>query len=227
MIKSVLFTICVLINFQVMTDKANRKKMVDEQIIARGIDNAQTIQAMLKVPRHEFVPNEYRHLAYADNPLPIGYSQTISQPYIVAYMTSVLDLQGTDTVLEIGTGSGYQAAVLAEIVNHVYTIEIVEPLAKQANKTIKRLNYKNVTVKTGDGYHGIPDKAPFDAIIVTAGAKSIPEPLLNQLSNNGKMIIPVGKEGQIQHLKIVEKKDGKIKTQKLLPVRFVPFTRNN
>jgi len=203
-----------------------RMRMVDNQIKSRGIRDAETLRAMKIVPRHLFVPEEFRKHAYADGPLPIGYEQTISQPYIVAYMTEKLRLDSDDRVLEIGTGSGYQAAVLSEIVAEVFTIEIVRPLAKAAKVRLQELGYKNVKVFAGDGYNGLIEYSPFDAIMVTAGADHIPQPLVKQLANGGKMIIPVGSNSYTQYLVLVEKDGGKVKTRKLLPVRFVPFTRD-
>lgn len=203
-----------------------RKKMVTEQLIARDISHDRTLKAMRKVERHEFVPDNSMHLAYTDGPLAIGYGQTISQPYIVAYMTQALKPKSNHRVLEIGTGSGYQAAVLAEIVDTVYTIEIVEPLGKQAKERFQRLGYTNIHTRIGDGYNGWPEAAPFDAIIVTAGIEQIPPTLLEQLADGGRMIIPAGSLYQ-KHLVLVTKKNGKIKQQKLLAVAFVPFTRND
>lgn len=202
-----------------------RNNMVREQIEARGIKHRPTLEAMRKVERHLFVPLQYRKYAYSDTPLPIGYEQTISQPFMVAYMTQVLDLKANDRVLEIGTGSGYQAAVLAEIVNEVYTIEIIKELGIQAKKLMRELGYDNVEVIIGDGYKGLKAKAPFDAIIVTAAAEEIPPPLIEQLKEGGKMVIPVGSPSMVQVLKLVEKKNGKIFTTYLTDVRFVPFTR--
>jgi len=199
-----------------------RIEMVEKQIIARGVKNEKVIEAMKKVPRHLFVPEEYRHLAYTDGPLPIGYDQTISQPYIVAYMTEVLDLKENEKVLEIGTGSGYQAAILAEICKEVYTIEIIEDLANSAKKTLKELGYNNIYIKIGDGYKGWPEKAPFDAIIVTCSPTNIPKPLIEQLAENGRMIIPVG-EWYNQQLVLLRKKNGKMIKENLIPVRFVPM----
>lgn len=180
---------------------------------------------MSKVPREQFVPQEVRFYSYTDGPLPIGEGQTISQPFIVAYMTQVLKLKPGDQVLEVGTGSGYQAAVLAEIVDSVYTIEIVEKLGIKSASLLKSLGYHNVKVRIGDGYHGWPEKGPFDAIIVTAGAEYIPEPLIEQLSDGGRMIIPVGPHRGIRQLVRVIKRDGKVKKKDLMAVRFVPFTR--
>ena len=206
---------------------AKREQMVKTQLIARGIKDAATLFAMQNVPRHLFVPENMKPYAYADRPLPIGDGQTISQPYIVAFMTEALQLKESDKVLEIGTGSGYQAAILAKIVDSVYTIEIVKPLAIKAKDRLQQLGYANVNVKWGDGYHGWPSKAPFDAIIVTAGADSIPQPLIDQLKIGGRMIIPVGPHNYVSHLVLVTKKKSKIIKKKLIPVRFVPFTRKN
>jgi protein-L-isoaspartate(D-aspartate) O-methyltransferase len=180
---------------------------------------------MRAVPRHEFVPAERRGRAYANRPLPIGHGQTISQPYIVAYMTEVLDPDADDRVLEVGTGSAYQAAVLAEIVDEVYTIEIIEPLARSARRRIERLGYDNVSVRQGDGYFGWPEHAPYDAIIVTAAAGHIPSPLVEQLKSGGRMVIPVGPVYAVQTLILVTKDEaGEVSTEQLLPVRFVPMT---
>ncbi len=184
------------------------------------------IAAISRVPRHEFVPLERQHLAYINQPLPIGEGQTISQPFIVALMTDLAQIDGDSRVLEIGTGSGYQAAVLAEIVDHVYTIEIVEPLGQQATATLERLGYENVTSRIGDGYGGMPDFAPFDAIIVTAAPEEIPEPLITQLRPGGRLVIPVGAVSAIQSLLVVQKNAaGEISRTETIPVRFVPFTR--
>ncbi|MFC1726354.1 protein-L-isoaspartate(D-aspartate) O-methyltransferase [candidate division KSB1 bacterium] len=201
---------------------SRRLHMVNIQIVNRGVSDKNVIAAMKKVPRHMFVPDELKERAYLDSPLPIGEGQTISQPYIVAYMTDVLNLKGDEKVLEIGTGSGYQGAVLAEIVKEVYTIEIIEKLGKRAKKTLNDLGYTNITVIVGDGYSGLPAKAPFDAIIVTAAPKKIPEPLIDQLKVGGRMIIPVG--NYLQELVLIEKTISGIRKTKLLPVRFVPMT---
>ena len=183
------------------------------------------MEAMGKVPRHEFVPAHLRRSAYENRPLPIGYGQTISQPYIVALMTDLLDVDKDDVVLEIGTGSGYQAAILAELVEKVYTIEIVGELGEQAKGRLKHLGYQNVEVLVGDGYYGWEEHAPFDGIIVTAAASHIPPPLTKQLKPGGRMIIPVGSPFMTQRLMLVKKeKDGKIKTEQVLPVIFVPLT---
>jgi protein-L-isoaspartate(D-aspartate) O-methyltransferase len=205
---------------------AERKRMVEQQIHARGVTNAQVIAAMQKVPRHEFVPERLRGAAYDDGPLPIGYGQTISQPYIVALMTELLDLKRDDKVLEIGTGSGYQAAVLAEIVDQVYTIEIIEPLADSATARLKRLGYDKVQARFADGYFGWAEHAPFDAIIVTAAADHVPPPLIDQLKPGGHIVIPLGSVFFRQTLVLVEKdKGGKVRTRNIAPVAFVPLTR--
>ena len=172
-----------------------REQMVKEQIAMRGVTDERVLRALGKVPREQFVPEQMRGQSYSDGPLPIGYDQTISQPFVVAFMTEKLGLRPTDRVLEIGTGSGYQAAILAELAAKVYTIEIVEPLGKRAEETLRRLGYKNVKVKIGDGYQGWPEVAPFDRIMVTAGATFIPQPLVDQLVIGGRMIIPVGPVG--------------------------------
>ncbi len=204
-----------------------RTSMVNGQIKSRGIKDVNTLKAFMNVERHKFVPERLMNSAYSDRPLPIGYGQTISQPYIVAYMTEIIQPKPAYRVLEIGTGSGYQAAILAEIIEHVYTIEIIPGLASSADKLLKELGYKNISVKQGDGYFGWEEHAPFDAIIVTAAAEHIPPPLIEQLKDGGKMIIPVGSPFLTQQLMLVEKDDGKIKTRSLMPVRFVPFTREN
>ena len=198
--------------------------MVEKQLRARGINDERVLAAMAKVPREEFIPADARVEAYEDGPLPIGYDQTISQPYIVAFMTEQLRPKPSDRVLEIGSGSGYQAAILAELVADVYTIEIVEPLAKTAEATLQRLGYKNVHLKVGDGYQGWPTEAPFDAIIVTCAPDKVPQPLVDQLKDGGCMVIPVG-ERFAQQLYLLEKKNGQVKESVTLPVRFVPMTR--
>jgi protein-L-isoaspartate(D-aspartate) O-methyltransferase len=203
-----------------------RKRMVAEQIENRGIHNKAALRAMLRVERHRFVPPELRDQAYSDRPLPIGYGQTISQPYIVAYMTEKIDPEPGFKVLEIGTGSGYQAAILAEIVSQVYTIEIVKELASGSSELLKKLQYQNIHVKQADGYYGWKEHAPYDAIIVTASADYIPPPLVEQLKPGGRMVIPVGSPFQVQMLKMVEKKGERLITRNLLPVRFVPFIHN-
>jgi len=197
--------------------------MVAEQIEARGVKDEKVLQAMGKVPRHRFVPENLIPHAYEDSPLPIGFGQTISQPYIVALMTELLNPEGSDRVLEVGTGSAYQAAVLSEIVDEVYTIEIFEELGTSAKERLEDLGYDNVKVKIADGYYGWPEYAPFDAIIVTCAASHIPPPLIQQLKEGGKMCIPVGSVFWAQNLMLVEKKDGKIISRNILPVRFVPM----
>jgi protein-L-isoaspartate(D-aspartate) O-methyltransferase len=203
-----------------------REEMVKEQIAQRGISDAATLGSLRQVPRHLFVPKNSTDDAYDDRPLPIGFGQTISQPYIVAYMTEIVNPQSTHRVLEIGTGSGYQAAVLSNIVKEVYTIEIIDTLSRQARALFNQLNYKNILGKTGDGYYGWKEKSPFDAIIVTAAAEHIPPPLIEQLKENGRMIIPVGSPFMVQQLMLVEKKNGKVRTTSMMPVRFVPFKRS-
>ena len=211
-----------------------RERMVAAQIDWRGVRDGRigvrdevVLDAMRRVPRHEFVPKRYKSRAYADSPLPIGYDQTISQPYIVGFMTEMLKVKKEHKVLEIGTGSGYQAAVLAEIVENVYSIEIIKELGEQVKARLKRLDYQNITVKIGDGYFGWEEHAPFDAIIVTAAADHIPPPLVRQLKPGGRMGIPVGGRFQVQNLLIVEKAlDGAVTTKQVMPVRFVPLTRS-
>ncbi|MHC4654640.1 MAG: protein-L-isoaspartate(D-aspartate) O-methyltransferase [Planctomycetota bacterium] len=202
-----------------------RKRMVATQIRARDVKDPNVLKAMRIVPRHIFMPVSQRRYAYADRPLPIEHNQTISQPYIVAFMTNALKLRPGSKVLEIGTGSGYQAAVCAEIAREVYTIEIVEGLAKTAKERLKKLGYKNVFVKAGDGFFGWPEKGPFDAIIGTAAAKRIPKPLIEQLKPGGRMIIPTGSTFGLQYLELIRKdKEGKIRKIRVMPVRFVPMT---
>lgn len=201
----------------------------DYQDTAVYIDKEQAdprvLAAMGRVPRHEFVAENLRDRAYENRPLPIGHGQTISQPYIVAVMTDLLGVQADDRVLEVGTGSGYQAAVLAELVSHMYSIEIIEPLATQAEKRLQRLGYTNITIRHGDGYYGWEEHAPFDAIVVTAAASHVPPPLIAQLKPGGRMVIPVGTRFLVQELLMVVKdNDGSISTRQLLPVRFVPLT---
>ena len=202
-----------------------RQQMIREQIAGpgRGITNATVLTAMGKVPRHEFVPEVQRPHAYEDRPLPIGHGQTISQPFIVALMTDKLEPRPTDRVLEIGTGSGYQAAVLAEIVREVYTIEIIAPLAERAATDLKRLGYTNLFVRAGDGYLGWPEAAPFDAIIVTCAPEQIPRPLAAQLKDGGRMIIPVGSQHD-QQLVLLRKRGDQLQESAVIPVRFVPMT---
>ncbi len=199
-----------------------REKMVEAQIKARGVKDPRVLSALLKVERHRFVPKEYLNSAYADQPLPIGEGQTISQPYIVALMTELLELKGNERVLEIGTGSGYQAAVLAELAKEVYTVEIVESLASTAKNRLLELGYQNVRLKSGDGYLGWPEAAPFDAILVTAAPDHIPKPLIDQLREGGRMVLPVG--SYVQELKKIVKRSEKIETTDIIPVLFVPMT---
>ncbi len=202
-----------------------REQMVNRQIVARGVDNRPTINAMRSVPRHKFVRSGERRRAYLDNPLPIGHGQTISQPYIVAYMTQLINPEPGMKVLEIGTGSGYQAAVLAEITDQVFTIEIVEELGEWGKQNLRHAGYDKVQVKRADGYYGWEEYAPFDAIVVTAAADHIPPPLVDQLRDGGRMVIPVGSPFRTQNLMLVEKRGEDIRTRNLMPVRFVPFTR--
>jgi len=202
-----------------------RERMVATQIAERGIDNLATLRAMRHVPRHLFVPEERRESAYDDGPLPIGYGQTISQPYMVAYMTEVIQPEEGQRVLEIGTGSGYQAAVLAEIVDTVYTIEIITELYRSSASRLASLGYENVRARNADGYHGWVEAAPFDAIVVTAAAEHIPPPLIRQLKDGGLMVIPVGSPFFVQTLMLVERDGDDYTTRSLMPVRFVPFTR--
>lgn len=205
---------------------AKRLAMVREQIEARKLSNPAVLDALKTVPRHRFVPGRYETYAYQDSPLPIGYGQAISQPFIVAYMTDSIDPQPRDKILEIGTGSGYQAAILAQIVDQVYSIEIVPQLAQRSVQLLNELGYTNIRCRQGDGYYGWPEQAPFDAIVVTAAAPYIPPPLLEQLKPGGKMVIPVGTPFRTQNLLLVEKAfSGKIHTRNLLPVRFVPLRR--
>ncbi|MEQ9286494.1 MAG: protein-L-isoaspartate(D-aspartate) O-methyltransferase [Cyclobacteriaceae bacterium] len=199
-----------------------RKRMVDTQIRRRGVKDIAVLSAMSKVERHLFVPSTLQHKAYDDTPLSIGHGQTISQPYIVAYMTEVLELSKTDKVLEVGTGSGYQAAVLAELCDSVFTIEIVRPLGVRADKVLKQLRYSNIYTKIGDGYLGWPEHAPFDAIIVTCAPFDIPPSLKDQLAEGGRMIIPAGSKGR-QQLYLLRKVKGKLKTYNVLDVLFVPM----
>jgi protein-L-isoaspartate(D-aspartate) O-methyltransferase len=198
--------------------------MVEYQIRRRGVTDQEVLDAMERVPRHEFVPRQHQSQAYADHPLPIGYGQTISQPYIVALMTELLELRSTDRVLEIGTGSGYQAAILAQIVAEVYTVEIVEPLAVEARERLEHLGLDNVHTLQADGYHGWQEHAPYDAIIVTCAPDHIPQPLVQQLSEGGKLVIPVGPPGGYQTLWQVSKQGTEIKKRNVTGVLFVPLT---
>ncbi|QBA64166.1 protein-L-isoaspartate(D-aspartate) O-methyltransferase [Muriicola soli] len=202
-----------------------RQNMIREQLIPRGISDKETLKAMARIPREAFVPHSQKPYAYDDRPLPIGDGQTISQPFMVAFMTQALRLRRTDRVLEIGTGSGYQAAVLSQLVDTVYTVEIIPSLAERAYRHLHNLNIDNVQILTGDGYYGWKEKSPFDAIIVTAGAETIPPVLVEQLSDDGIMIIPVGPHRGVRQLIKLTKKRGKIKKTSLMDVRFVPFVR--
>ncbi|HIO88570.1 MAG TPA: protein-L-isoaspartate(D-aspartate) O-methyltransferase [Candidatus Marinimicrobia bacterium] len=201
-----------------------RQAMIENQIIDRGVSDERVIKAMNDVPRHLFVKESLRDLAYADGPLPIGYNQTISQPYIVAYMTEILQPDTHHIVLEVGTGSGYQAAILSKLVNHVYSIEIIPELGKEAASRLDKLGYDNVTVKIGDGYNGWEEHAPFDRIIVTAAPEQIPKKLVDQLKSGGLMVLPVGKTSFGQDMRVVKKdRTGQVTTQETIPVRFVPM----
>ena len=224
-----LFLILILLNFSTCSAQEEMdftrlwEAMVNRQIIDRGVNDPDVIKAMREVPRHLFVPRKNRAFSYSDHPLPIGEGQTISQPYIVAFMTEALKLRPGERVLEIGTGSGYQAAILAELIDEVYSIEIIEALGKKARETLEKLGYKNVHIKIGDGHKGWPQKAPFDAIIVTCAPEQIPRPLVEQLKEGGRMIIPVGRKGAVQKLVRAVKKGGRLQTQEVMLVRFVPM----
>ncbi len=207
---------------QNMNYKELRHQMVKKQIAARGVKEKPVIRAMQRVERHLFVPSQFRHLAYSDSPLPIGFGQTISQPYIVGIMTQLLDVNSKSKVLEIGTGSGYQAAILGEICKEVYSIEIVEGLALKAKSTIESLNYDNLQLKWGDGYIGWEEHAPFDAIIVTCSPRKIPQALIDQLSEDGSLVIPIG-EKNVKSLVLLKKVDGELVRKDVIPVRFVPM----
>ncbi|MHC4452353.1 MAG: protein-L-isoaspartate(D-aspartate) O-methyltransferase [Planctomycetota bacterium] len=198
--------------------------MVTQQIAGRGVADPKVLDAMRRVPRHEFVPEKWREFAYDDNPLPIGLRQTISQPYIVAVMTELAAIPADGTVLEIGTGSGYGAAVLSHMAAHVYTIEILDELAKRSEATLKRLGYDNVTVRSGDGYRGWPEHAPFDAIVVTAAPPKVPEPLKQQLKVGGRLVLPVGRRGDRQELRVITRTRQGFRDESVLGVRFVPMT---
>jgi len=206
--------------------REERYRMVKYQIEERGIKDERVLKALREVPRHLFVPEDVKRDAYADRPLPIGYGQTISQPYIVAYMTEVLNIKEGDKVLEIGTGSGYQAAVLAHITPNVYTVEIIKELADRAKQTFENLGYSMIKCNHADGYFGWEEHSPYDAIIVTAAAGHVPPPLVEQLKPGGRIVIPIGGPYQVQTLTLVLKeRDGSIRSEQLLPVRFVPLTR--
>jgi protein-L-isoaspartate(D-aspartate) O-methyltransferase len=225
--KIVLTALVLTLPLQVAADDfaAERETMIAEQLEGRGIRSASVLRAMRKVPRHEFVPPALRHEAYADRPLPIGYDQTISQPYIVALMTQLLELKGNEKVLEIGTGSGYQAAVLAELTKAVYSIEIVEPLGRRAQEVLKRLGYRNVRVRIGDGYKGWPEHAPFDAVIVTCSPEDVPPALVEQLREGGTIVIPVGRWPD-QTLYRLKKRGRSLEREAITPVSFVPMVRS-
>ncbi|MGB2599876.1 MAG: protein-L-isoaspartate(D-aspartate) O-methyltransferase [Candidatus Omnitrophota bacterium] len=229
--RTILFILLILsITFFVSTAlgdtfAARRRQMVEGQIESRGVTDRNVIKAMMKVKRHLFVPRNLIDAAYRDTPLPIGHGQTISQPYIVAYMTEAAGLKSTDRVLEIGTGSGYQAAILGEIAKEVYTIEIVKPLAESAESRLKQLGYDNIKVKWGDGYEGWPEYAPFDAIVVTAAPPEIPEELVTQLKTGGKMVVPVG--SFFQELYLIIRAESGYEKKALLPVRFVPMVHGD
>ena len=215
--------------YQVQRERMIKEIEGDVKATSRRIGKKElskfVMKAMANVPRHEFVPRSLRRAAYENRPLPIGYGQTISQPYIVALMTDLLDVDGDDIVLEVGTGSGYQAAILAELVKKIHTIEIIKELGEQAKGRLNDLGYQNVSVQVGDGYYGLEGLAPFDGIIVTAAANHVPPPLIKQLKPGGKMVIPVGGAFMTQQLLLVEKRnDGKIITKQVLPVIFVPLT---
>lgn len=199
--------------------------MVEDQIESRGITDAELLDAMRKVPRHLFVPEEYTKEAYGDFPLPIGHDQTISQPYIVAFMTENVRTGRNKKILEIGTGSGYQAAILAELSDSVFTVEIIPELAMESSERLKKLNYRNIHFRCGDGYNGWAEHSPFDCIIVTAAAEYIPQPLIDQLADNGRMVIPVGGPYSVQDLILIIKRNGVTEKRVLAPVRFVPFKR--
>ena len=200
--------------------------MIEDQIIKRGIQDQRVLDIMSSIDRQKFVSKEYTQSANNDGPLPIGHGQTISQPFIVAFMSENLKIDASHKVLEIGTGSGYQSAVLSNLSNHVHTIEIIDELAKEASSRLNELGYNNITVHCGDGYKGLPEEAPFDRIMVTAAPQEIPEILVEQLSEGGMMILPMGEEFDIQHLWVVTKEgDGSIKKEKVLPVRFVPMVK--
>ena len=205
--------------------EARRNRMIESQLRARGIADPRVLDAMRRVPRHLFVPEEYRWRAYDDSPLPIGHDQTISQPYIVGYMSEALELRPTDRVLEIGTGSGYQAAILGELAAQVYTIEIVPELAERARGALSAAGYQNVHVRQGNGYLGWPDAAPFDRIIVTAAPDKVPQALVDQLAVGGIMVVPVGGVYDDQVMTILRKTDKGVITRETLPVRFVPMVK--
>ena len=203
-----------------------RKLMIKNQLQSRGIRDDAVLEVMRSVERHNFVPENYRDRAYSDGPLPIGHGQTISQPYIVAFMTEQLQVSSQHKILEIGTGSGYQAAILGELAKHVFTIEIIPELAEGAKNILNHLSYKNITVRAGDGYKGWPEEAPFERIMVTAAPAEVPQTLVDQLAPGGRMILPVGAQFLVQYLWVIEKDDqGTVTKEKILPVRFVPMVK--
>ncbi len=220
---------CLALTLQIAGQDENdyrhlRKKMIENQIVSRGVTDESVLSVMSDIPRHLFIDESQWSIAYSDGPLPIGHGQTISQPYIVAFMTELLQPDSHHVVLEIGTGSGYQAAVLAKLVHHVFTIEIVSELGRSARKTLKRLGYENVSVRVGDGYKGWPKEAPFDRIIVTAAPEKVPQALVDQLKPGGRMVLPVGPRWWGQDLLVIEKDlTGEVIEKKTLPVRFVPM----
>lgn len=222
---AILALLMLTVPFQEDAYRESREAMVSQQIERDGVKAPAVLSAMRSVKRHLFVPENMIPYAYSNRALPIGYGQTISQPYIVAYMTEAIQPKPHFKILEIGTGSGYQAAVLAAIIKEVYTVEIIAELGNAATERLKKLGYQNVTVKVDDGYNGWKEHAPYDAIVVTAATEYIPPPLLEQLKEDGKMIIPVGSAFQTQWLMLITKKNGRITTKRLLPVAFVPFTR--
>ena len=223
-----LFFLFLILKAGAQKDYADlRQAMVREQLEGRDITDSLVLEVMSRVPRHEFVPEDYKPWAYNDQALAIGEGQTISQPYIVAYMTQLLGVQAGEKVLEIGTGSGYQAAILSELGGEVFTIEIVESLGLGAKKRLEKLKYKNVHVRVGDGYNGWLEAAPFDAIMVTAGAEELPESLMEQLAEGGRMVIPIGPHGGVRQLTLITRTNGKFKSEKLMAVRFVPFIRQS
>ena len=221
----ILLCLAFLFAFQEDPYRKNREEMVSQTIEQRGVTSGVVLKSMKKVKRHLFVPENVVANAYEDRPLPIGYGQTISQPFIVAYMTEIINPKPQYKVLEIGTGSGYQAAVLAEVVKEVYTIEIIPDLGNAASERLQNLGYRNINVKVSDGYFGWPEHGPYDAIVVTAAAEFVPPPLLEQLKEGGKIVIPIGAPFMNQNLMLIEKDGKKITTKNLMPVAFVPFTR--
>jgi protein-L-isoaspartate(D-aspartate) O-methyltransferase len=218
---------CTGQNTNVSNWEKQRGDLVENSIKGQGVYDREVLAAMQKVPRHQFVPVEYQSMSYWDRPLPIGDGQTISQPSLVAMMTELLELKRKDKVLEIGTGSGYQAAILGELVDSVFTIEIIETLGIRASNLLEHLGYTNIYLKIGDGYKGWPEHAPFDAIIVTCAPSAIPAPLQEQLAEGGRMIIPVGEENTVQELVLIRKKKGKLLEENIIPVRFVPMLRED